>query len=179
MKDVIFYVNPLLSLCIFIAWMHCVYQNSMAYVPVYIVAGILALLVRNYYKYGIDKDFHFGFTPITMKEIFQVLLYGGPGTKFIKPINVGRQSDEAKAARASFDEIDGDDMNLHESVFKGGGFKMDGDHMEFPFSESGRYAKKTLSEACVDANALFEDEEDDQKSSSKFSCKFCCAVYIA
>lgn len=44
--------------------------------------------------------------------------------------------------------------------------------MEFPFSEAGRYPKKTLSEACVDASAMFlEDDEEDSKSPSKFSCK--------
>ena len=43
---------------------------------------------------------------------------------------------------------------------------------QFPFSEAGRYAKKTLSEACVDANALFNDDDDEEVTkSSKFGCK--------
>lgn len=43
--------------------------------------------------------------------------------------------------------------------------------MEFPWSEAGRYAKKTLSEACVDASAMFleDDDEEDGNNSSKFS----------
>ena len=143
----------------------------MAYVPVYIVAGVLALLLRNYIKYGIDEDFHFGFSPITLKEVFKVLLFGGPGTNIIKPIKVGTRA--TKTTRG-YNEDDESDMNLHESVFKGEGFKMDGDHMEFPFSESGRYAKKTLAEACVDASAIFaeDEEEEEEQKSSGFACKF-------
>ena len=170
MKDVILYVHPLLSFSIFVAWMHCVYTNSIAYVPCYFMLGIISLLLRNYKKYGMGANYHFGFTPVTLKEVFQVLLRGGPGTKIIKPINVDRQTDLAKKASAGGHEAD---MDLHESIFQGGGTQMDGDHMEFPFSEKGRYRKKTLSEACVDASAIFdEDEEGEQKSSGKFSCKW-------
>ena len=170
MKDVILYVHPLLSFSIFVAWMHCVYTNSIAYVPCYFMLGIISLLLRNYKKYGMGANYHFGFTPVTLKEVFQVLLRGGPGTKIIKPINVDRQTDLAKKASAGGHEAD---MDLHESIFQSGGTQMDGDHMEFPFSEKGRYRKKTLSEACVDASAIFdEDEEGEQKSSGKFSCKW-------
>mmetsp|Transcript_26725 Transcript_26725/g.57465 ORF Transcript_26725/g.57465 Transcript_26725/m.57465 type:complete len:1125 (-) Transcript_26725:1193-4567(-) len=172
MMDIALYVNPSTSLCVFIAWMHCVYSNSMAYVPVYFVAGIIALLLANYIKYGVDEEFNFGFTPITIKETIQVLLFGGPNTKYIKPLEVTRQCDLAKTARNSQDELDDDIMHQSQSVFStGGGFQMDGDHMEFPFSEAGRYAKKTLSEACVDASTLFneDDEEENSQPSGKFS----------
>ena len=109
------------------------YTNSMAYVPVYLVAGIIAILVNFYFKYGIDEEFNFGFTPITMAEVFKVLLFGGPNTRYIKPIKVTRHCDLAKTARSSSkDELDGDDdlMTQSLSVFSGGGFEMDGDHME-------------------------------------------------
>jgi hypothetical protein len=173
MMDIVIYANPLLSLCIFIAWMHCVYTNSMAYVPAYFVAGILSLLMRNYFTYGVNDQFNFGFKPITVTEMFKVLLYGGKGTKFIKPIKVVRKSDVTRTIRSasSADELDStDEDELHQSVFEGGGgFQMDGDHMEFPFSQAGRYAKKTLAEGCVDASAMFlEDDEGEMKSQSKF-----------
>lgn len=133
MLDIVLYVNPSTSLCVFLAWMHSVYTNSMAYVPVYLVAGIIAILVNFYFKYGIDEEFNFGFTPITMAEVFKVLLFGGPNTRYIKPIKVTRHCDLAKTARSSSkDELDGDDdlMTQSLSVFSGGGFEMDGDHME-------------------------------------------------
>lgn len=175
MMDIVMYVNPTLSLCIFVAWMHCVWMDSMAYCPVYFVAGILALLINNYIQYGIDEDFNFGFSQITMSELLKVLIWGGPGTKYIKPIKVTRHSDLAKTARVdSSDALDEDGEDaLAQNVFSGSGcFKMDGDHMEFPFSEAGRYPKKTLSEACVDASAMFsEEDEEETKKSGTFSSK--------
>ncbi|KAL7551869.1 hypothetical protein ACHAWF_015087 [Thalassiosira exigua] len=170
MMDIVLYINPSVSLCIFVAWMHCVYSNSMAYVPVYFVAGIIALLMRNYFKYGVDQDFHFGFSPITVTEMLKVLLWGGEGTKYIKPIKVARQNDSKSLS--GLDEPDGENEDLMtQSVFSGVGFRMDGDHMEFPFSEAGRHPKKTLSEACVDASAMFLEDDDEQAPPGKFACK--------
>lgn len=170
--DIVRYVNPSTSLCIFVAWMHCVYSNSMSYVPVYFVAGIIASLLTNYVKYGVDEEFNFGFTPITIKETAQVLLFGGPKTRYIKPLSV-RRFDPARTARGSQDEPDDEDSwqkSQRDVFYKGGGFRMDGDHMEFPFSEAGRYSKKTLAEACVDASAMFlEDEDEDPQSPGRFS----------
>lgn len=177
MMDIALYVHPLTSFCVFLAWMHCVSSNSMAYVPVYFVIGIIALLLRNYFKYGVDEEFNFGFHPITLAEMFKVLLYGGLGTKIIKPIHVTRKTEKTMKATSN-DELEGaeDEDLMHQSVFDGGGggFRMDGDHMEFPFSESGRYPKKTLSEACVDSSAIFAEDDDEDGGSekrSKFSCK--------
>ena len=174
MLDIVLYVNPSTSLCIFIAWMHCVYSNSMAYIPVYLVASLIALLLRNYFKYGVDEEFNFGFTPITLSEIFHVLLFGGPNTKYIKPIKVTSKNDLAKATSNSHDELDGNEEDImHQSVFDSGvEFHRDRDHMEFPFSEADRYAKKSLAEACVDATTMFqEDDDEDTKPSGKFACK--------
>lgn len=156
MHDIVKYANPSLSLCVFFAWMHCVFVNSMAYVPVYFVAGIVLLLLRNYYKYGGEK-FNAGFAPITLFELVNVMLYGGPGTKHIKPIAVSSQSE------LTFDDA------WTASDFGVGGYKLDGDHMEFPFSEARRHAKKSLSEACVDASAMFlEDNKHAESSSTLF-----------
>jgi len=172
--DIVLYMNPSTSLCIFIAWMHCVYSNSMTYVPVYVVAGILALLIRNYYKYGVNEEFNFGFAPITISEMIRVLLYGGPNTKYIKPIKVTRKNVLPKSTNGSHDELDGndDDMVEHSLIDSASGFDLGGDHMEFPFSEGERYYKKSLKEACVDASALFQEDDDDKErpaSSGAFS----------
>lgn len=51
--------------------------------------------------------------------------------------------------------------------------------MEFPFSEGGRYAKKTLSEACVDDTAMFlEDDDGEDKPTGKFSCKLDVSCFL-
>jgi len=166
--DIVLYMNPSISLCIFIAWMHCVYSNSMAYVPVYVVAGILAFLVRNYYKYGVNEEFNFGFAPITITEMIRVLLYGGPNTKYIKPIKVARKNVSPKSTNGNKDELDvSDDDIIDHSLFdNASGFDFGADHMDFPFSEGDRYSKKTLKEACVDASALFQEDDDDNERSA-------------
>merc|ERR1719401_664439 len=157
MMDIMLYVNPSTSLCVFIAWMRCVYINSMACVPLYFAIFILIILLRNYRMYGVDEEFNCGFTPITISEVFHVLFRGGPNTKFIKPIR--------RKAHSIFGKDDEDGVQeITETVFqKGVGFwQMDGDHVEFPFSEAGRYPKKTLAEACVNSSAFQEKDDDDE-----------------
>ena len=178
MKDIVMWKVPCLSFCIFIAWMHCVYHNSFKFVPVYSTLAIISLLVKNYFEYGVNDEFNFGFSPITLSETVRVLLYGGPGTKYIKPIKVERKADSRPATKGSTseDELDNDVL---EDVFSNTGcnrFRMDSDHLEFPFSESGRYSKKTLSEACVDESALFAEDDDEHGSgrSGKFACELSC-----
>lgn len=161
--EIVKYVNPFTSLCVFFAWMHCVYMNSCAYVLVYFVAGIVVLLLRNYNKYAANEKFNAGFTPITLSEMVRVLLWGGKGTNYIKPIAISSLYD------MTFDDAG----TACESVFTVGGYKMDCDHMEFPFSEACRYAKKTLSEACVDASAMFlENNKQGTSASHSIGCKW-------
>lgn len=88
--------------------------------------------MRNYYKYGVDEEFNFGFSPITVTEMLKVLIWGGPGTRYIKPIKVTQKSETSKSARAasSNDELDGEEL-MHQSVFDGAGFRMDGKFLLF------------------------------------------------
>jgi hypothetical protein len=134
MTDIVLYVDPSTSLCVFIAWMHCVYTNSTAYVPVYFAAGITALLLRNYFQYGTNDEFNHGFTPITIIEIFNVLLYGGPNTKYIKPIKVNRGANSTVGNTVGEEK---DRAIIHTAFQRGVGlWQMDGDHVEFPVSAS-------------------------------------------
>ena len=181
MKDIVMWKMPCLSFCVFLAWMHCVYQNSFKFVPVYSTIAIISLLIRNYFEFGINDGFNFGFSPITLSETVRVLLYGGPGTKYIKPLKVERKADSRPSIRGSTsgDELDND--AVLEDVFSNASnnFRMDSDHLEFPFSESGRYSKNTLSEACVDASAIFAEDDDDEKSpgrSGTFACELSCPL---
>ncbi len=146
------------------------YSNSLAYVPVYFVAGIVAFLLRNYMKYGVGQESqypHFGFLPINCSELINVLLFGGPGTSYMKPLIVTASTLAAARSKSSFDELDGDDQGMLKQAASGVGIVlMDGDHMEFPFSQAGRYPKKTHLEAMGDAAALFLDDDDDQEPES-------------
>lgn len=104
-----------------------------------------------------------------------MLLCGGPGTKFIKPIQVKCQCDTAKTLTQ---DADTDDLLPDESyhpVFNSGeNARMDLDHMEFPFSDGQHYPKKKLAEACVDSAAKFhdDDEEETKKPPSKLKCEY-------
>lgn len=157
--DIVHYAHPINSLCVFFVWTHIVYLGSVAYVPVYLVAGIITFLMRNYVKYGeggdselpdffssyikngVTGDPHFGFSPVKLSELLSVLLYGGSGTSHMKPIKV--------------------------VALRPGHFQMD--HMEFPFSEGDRYPK-SYEEATGDDDALDDDEDVDPepKTSRKF-----------
>lgn len=162
--DIIFWVHPLLSFSIFLAWMHCVYMNSIKYVPVYVLALLNALLVNNYVYFGKSEEYNAGFSPVTASELFMAVLFGGAGTKRIRPIQVVPKSEVAHSMR---DQLDTDNpLRQSAEIMKGTGIILDGDHLEFPFSEKGRYAKKSLSEACVDSAAMFLEEDKIERSKS-------------
>mmetsp|Transcript_19924 Transcript_19924/g.41899 ORF Transcript_19924/g.41899 Transcript_19924/m.41899 type:complete len:1150 (+) Transcript_19924:42-3491(+) len=166
MQDIVFWVSPFTSLCFFVAWMHCVYSNSVVYVPAYFVAGVNAILLKNYLYFGKD-DYNAGFTPITISEMLLGLILGGDHSSYIKSVQVSRKIQKSKLASGEERCLLGESSE----VLKGGGIRMDDDHLEFPFSEKGKYPKKTLSEACVDASALFQEddmEERDSKSLGPF-----------
>ncbi len=173
MISIALWVHPTTSFPVFLAWMHCVYSNSFHYVPVYIVLGIIAILFENYHTFAMNRNMNAGFTPITISEIVCALILGGPNSKYIQPMSITPQAEIVKSLRSgSEDELD--QAALTDQVLEGAGIRVDGDHLEFPFSEAGRYPKKTLAEACVDASTLFEedDDADDGKPSGKFASEF-------
>ena len=167
MKSIVLWVHPTISFPIFLAWMHCVYCNSLHYVPVYFVVAIIVILVENYYTFAMNAKMNAGFTPITVSEMMRALFLGGPKSSYIRPVSVSAKSLRGK----SYDEID--EAMLTDQVLDGNGIQVDGDHVEFPFSEAGRYPKRTLAESCVDASTLFEyeEEDDDGNPSGKLAGK--------
>mmetsp|Transcript_9560 Transcript_9560/g.15843 ORF Transcript_9560/g.15843 Transcript_9560/m.15843 type:complete len:532 (+) Transcript_9560:89-1684(+) len=171
MKSIVLWVHPTTSFPIFLAWMHCVYSNSFHYVPVYFLLAIIVILVENYLTFAMNRNVNAGFTPITIVEMMRALILGGPNSSYIQPITVMPQAEIVKSIRGkSDDELD--QAALTDQVLDGAGIRMDGDHLEFPFSEAGRYPKKTLAEGCVDASALFDDNDDDDddgKSSGRLA----------
>jgi hypothetical protein len=95
-------------------------------------------------KYGVGQESqypHFGFLPIKLSELVYVLLFGGPGTSYMKPL-------------------------MQQAAGGVGVVLMDGDHLEFPFSQAGRYPKRTHLEAMGDAATLFLDDDDDEDPES-------------
>ncbi len=177
MKSIVLWVHPTTSFPVFLAWMHCVYSNSLHYVPVYFVLGIIVVLVENYHTFAMNRNINAGFTPISIPEMMRALVLGG--SSCFQPISITPQAEIAKSLKnKSDDELD--EAVLTDQVLDGAGIRLDGDHLEFPFSEAGRYPKKTLAEGCVDASALFDDDDDDDdgKTPGKLACEYAVSLIL-
>jgi hypothetical protein len=127
------------------------------------------ILYNNYILFGKSEAYNCGFTPLTISELLKCLLFGGNGTNFMRPIHVASQNVANKSIKmtegiALEPEVGAEKpieyMKRHSTT------RMDEDHLEFPFSEKGRYPKKTLAEACSDANAASVDDGDDNVTDS-------------
>jgi hypothetical protein len=155
--------------------MHCVYTNCLAYVPVYFLAALNAILYSNYVLFGKSDAYNYGFSKPTISELFRCMIFGGQNTNHIKPIHVESQNTATKkrSADRSDSELDLELLKPIEYMLQNSTAtaRMDNDHLEFPFSESGRYAKKTLVEACSDGQAALlnganTNAQDGGKSSA-------------
>jgi hypothetical protein len=191
MKDVVLWVHPFLSASIFVAWMHCVYTNSLAYVPVYLLLGLNTLLYSNYCAFVIDDGLHAGFAPVTFLELFKCLFFGGDKTNYLRAIDVASHDMIQKSSNsASYPDSDERSNTLRpiDHMITNSSVKVDEDHAgkhyfryseinlspfliiplskEFPFSEKNRYPKKNLAEACSDAQNCFLDEDDSEAAKS-------------
>eukprot|EP00804_Cyclotella_cryptica_P011642 CCRYP_017541-RA/>CCRYP_017541-RA protein AED:0.05 eAED:0.05 QI:693/1/1/1/1/0.87/8/165/965 len=163
-KDIILWVHPFTSGCIFSAWMHCVYTNSLAYVPVYLLIWMNVVLYNNYIFFGKSEQYNCGFTPLTVSELLKSFLFGGPGTNYMRPIHVVSQNAANKSMKVNEGIALEPEARLKkplEYMQRHSTARLDDDHLEFPFSEKGRYPKKTLAEACCDANATVDDDDNN------------------
>lgn len=142
--------------------MHCVYSNSMAYVPAYLVLGLNLLLHSNYHAFNKNNDFNAGFAPLTFTELLKCLLFGNDTTNYLKHMDIASYDVIQKSFRSN---RSGDiDTNTTQKpmdyMIESSTVRVDEDHVEFPFSASGRYAKSHLAEACSDAQNVFLDQDD-------------------
>mmetsp|Transcript_7526 Transcript_7526/g.18547 ORF Transcript_7526/g.18547 Transcript_7526/m.18547 type:complete len:1306 (-) Transcript_7526:314-4231(-) len=74
--SVITWKNPLLSMQIFVAWMHCIYVGSFSLVPFYIFFFLFLTMVRTYTFYGSQGPVQQGFIPPSIEEILITLVKG-------------------------------------------------------------------------------------------------------
>mmetsp|Transcript_25742 Transcript_25742/g.36318 ORF Transcript_25742/g.36318 Transcript_25742/m.36318 type:complete len:1132 (-) Transcript_25742:170-3565(-) len=75
-KDTVSWKNPAISLFVFLAWMHCVYINSVVPVPGHLLTFLLIHLMKNYARFGMDGPSQLGYVPPTWEEMFAALLKG-------------------------------------------------------------------------------------------------------
>jgi hypothetical protein len=128
MKDVMLWVHPVLSSSIFVAWMHCIYTNSLAYVPVYLLLGLNALLFSNYLAFVTNDEFHAGFAPVTFSELLKCLLFGGDNTKYLGAIDVASHDMIQKSSARHDDEQSANTLKPVDYMIQSSSVKINEDH---------------------------------------------------
>lgn len=180
--DIIFWKNRSVSALCLLAWMHCVYANSFALVPFYMVCFLLLLMLQNYVFYGSDGRIHQGFIPPSFEEMFAAL-FKLPGKKYksIQPLYVKPHKDERSAL------VPGKTYKTHQqqgkTLFRLLGLSAETAddqpedyHMEFPLSRGLRhpitdeyqYPRLTAEECRVKKKDAHKSKEDTDGSYSEF-----------
>ena len=154
--------NPFMSAYVFFSWMHCIYINSFALVPAYVVLYGLLQLMRTYVKYAIDSPSQRGFVPPTWEEMLMALIRGhDPTYQAFEPIELGLRPKSLSghhsptSITAGGEEPDSIDWTvsthkpLGKRFFRGAGFmgnkddffSVEDDHLEFPFGNGADFPK--------------------------------------
>ncbi|KAG7367247.1 glutamate-cysteine ligase [Nitzschia inconspicua] len=100
---------PIISLFVFVAWMHSVYAASLSYVPGNVVTLLLLYLWKNYTVYVLDPHYDKGFPMPYMEEMIGTLLFG----RGIEPLQMDRK-DALKNSELSEGAPDPQSSNLQE-----------------------------------------------------------------
>jgi len=88
---------PIISLFIFVAWMHSVYLGTLKYVPGHVLTYVLLHLWKNYTHYVIEGGVGKNFMMPTVEEMMGTLLFG----KCIEPLQMGRREQMEEKANSS------------------------------------------------------------------------------
>jgi hypothetical protein len=110
-RDTMQWKYPFLSGFVFMAWMHCVWDGNVRYVPGHTITFLLLHLWRNYARYAIDVRATKGFLAPTWEELLWALLRGKLNRPCIEPITLERKdSSTVKTAMSHF----GSTSEIHE-----------------------------------------------------------------
>jgi len=157
-KDISRWINPIVSLYVLTAWMHCVWANSIILCLPYLLGSLLFLIFRNYLRYNINYKSHWGYAPLTFEELCVSLLSGSATSccsrRCMEPLEVEIEKsspelsmyDSRVQGKSSFniflsllgfsaEEFDGKDTVLNDN------------HLEFPLSDGKKYPKLKAEEA--------------------------------
>ena len=148
LRDTALYKRPFISLYLFIAWMHCVYLETVRYIPPYLMGFWILHLIRNYIFYCSCFTGHSGFKPLTIHEIINSLVFGcgesgGKCGKSMKPLNLLPDTEKVASSSSSDRRKQFQDMTMEGA-----------DHMAFPFSERQSYRQLTLAESLADKRKM-------------------------
>ena len=164
LRETMTWVRPAISLFVFCAWMHCIWENCFGLVPAYCMSFLLLHLLRNYVLYGIDGPSSRGFVPPSWEEMF--LAIATDKKACIEPLTMSHRNEQGTFQNLLL--VDDEsiapiayDIDTHKpagkSLFRFLGFlesdkvletmPPDERHLEFPFSNGKVYPKLGVREA--------------------------------
>lgn len=147
--DIMFYENYAISLYCFGASMYCVYYNSVRLVPAFFVGYVIIIFLINYWTYIENSDFHLGYKPVTIKEVFLALLVNrrrvDANTLVFEPIKVDKRTKRRRGADSRLGRMNSRDENDYgpqSSQDEDNDEEVKPmDHREFPFADRDAYPK--------------------------------------
>jgi hypothetical protein len=148
--DAMLYEEPWISAYLFGAAMFCVLTNSVRLVPAFFVGYILIIYVDNYKHYIDNKEFHFGYKPLTALEIFNALIMNSEissNENSLQPLFVSKWTKRRRGYESQQLKRMGTGEEANDDNESGGGELVPMDHREFPFSERTTYQKFCVEEA--------------------------------
>lgn len=139
--DTVLYERPLMSLYIFMTWMHCVYTDSVKLAPAYFVGFLIFFLFNNYETFNRDESRYLGYDPPTIQELLYAMVSRAE-QEHVRPLlvekNISRKSQRnpfEKQQSGYSQDLSGDIEPL--------------DHREFPFSDKLEYPRFRPEDAIV------------------------------
>ena len=143
--DAMLYEEPWISLYLFISAIYCVFYNTVAMVPALTMGYIIILYVENYRRYVENNDFHFGYQPVTICEVFKAVMFNKEkNTKesFFQSIDVEKKTKRRQGERGVPSKNESEPDANEET-----GDVVAMDHREFPFSDRDAYPKFSVEES--------------------------------
>lgn len=161
--DAVMYEKPLLSLYLFISWMHCVYSVSVRLAPVYFVGYLIFHLFDNYEKYNKSEVCHLGYAPLTLQELLYSLV-SPPKCENMHSIQVDKKAVKQNSNNRRGLSHAPSSSNVSDAVDEEGGDVKPIDHREFPFSEKFEYPMFRPVAAIVPATRKHSNSTSNRKN---------------
>jgi C2 domain len=147
--DAMLYEEPWISLYLFGSSIYCVLLNTVALVPAFVVGYLLILYIENYCRYVENKQFHFGYKPLTIFEVFKALILNKEKDKnemILESIAVEKQTKRRKQDQGAIHKPHHrgsreDQHEINHEKDENNGEIVPLDHREFPFSDRDAYPK--------------------------------------
>jgi hypothetical protein len=154
--DAMLYEKPKMSLYLFCGAMYCVFFNSVRMVPAIFVGYLLILFVENYFYFVEDNEFHLGYKPLTVEEIFKALVLNSDGPAdpgALEPISVKKRTKRRRGVQRLGRTPSKEELNTSIEEEDDGSI-VPLDHREFPFSDRDAYPNFSVEDSLAPDVAL-------------------------